>query len=1042
VYEKHPSDAKHYLADVPVEMPLEILLALPDYAGKDRAAPIFNLPAAVSGLLGQFGWERASRILSPKIWAPAWTPEQIYGFATSPFSERPEFFEGVPGSRLVVTDFPGTGDLRDTFPLGRALAGDAAYPGRPGLPEYDIVHFIGAVEWKDGDRALRLSEHEARWLPVRNLLEALQAARTRLLILHVGTRHVPVARDLARSMVDLGGPTVLVAACTDPGLANTYFADVYAGIVHNNSLESAAEPKPWILKSPFGLSIDLYHGQGGSEVLRFDRWLESLSERTQELKTKVESAAAPQPADIAGLRAQAEPFLHRSQTRALDSRLEEATERLTSLRESVAKLSNDLEIELDWDHESGGAEPLSKIADIFATVETEAAEVTGLYPGLKAEVDSTVENAPRVLNANFADPAAGRLLQPSEGLLAGQTYDLLVDIGPRWNKVPTIVTGHAEFPADAMPPDPAGHVIDVVLVSDDFTPQVVSGKIWLPRSRGRSHPWKDGKRAPTSGPVALRVTAPAIENPRAQTGEARARAFLYYENNLLQSAIVTAGVVREAGIALERKNEVLVDYVLTGTFHDVESQYARRKIRVSADDTARSHAVRVNITLNSNGRGTHRILARGRDDLPPAWTAYDPAAALQSLRAARLTISDCFWKRDDDGNVVLDGRGLRVPGLHERNGKSRKQFQFDLGSLAKVGNRLYNEMIQLLRPESGEGGGIAWERELRSRLETSGVIQIARIESAPTQYAFPWGLVYEYPLPGPPNRWRWCNVIGEEWSRDGVRAHPIASACPFRNEPWHREDILCPYGFWGLKHVIEQPLAPVTNLDGVVLRDAARDIPVRREINLSIGWTRDSALDLPHIDAHVQNLSGLRGVRLAEPPPNPADDRDTVKAVLAAPNLVYFVCHCEKDAGENQPYLYVGPRDESVVRKIYANTITDWARTTLGEWVRLKPLVFINGCHTGDLEPGEVLNFVSVFGGAGAAGIIGTEVGVQLRVATEVAERLLGKLVASEEAPVGQAMRELRWELANKGNLLGLCYTAYGLADLRFARGGSSDRPT
>jgi hypothetical protein len=318
------------------------------------------------------------------------------------------------------------------------------------------------------------------------------------------------------------------------------------------------------------------------------------------------------------------------------------------------------------------------------------------------------------------------------------------------------------------------------------------------------------------------------------------------------------------------------------------------------------------------------------------------------------------------------------------------------------------------------------------------VIQVTRIESAPIQYAFPWGLLYEYPLPGPLERWYWCDVL-REWSKDGLRDGPIGSACPFKDQPWHAEDVLCPYGFWGLKHVIEQPLAPAMHLGGVAPRNVVKKISVPREINLSIGWTRDRALDLSHIDAHVQRLSRIRGMRLAEPPPNPADDCDTVRALLSVPNLVYFICHCEKDPAENQPYLYVGPRDRNSIRKIYVNTITNWARTTLGEWTRLTPLVFINGCHTGDLEPGEVLNFISAFGLAGAAGVIGTEVSVQLRVATEVAEWLFEKIVASEGGKVGQVMREIRWKLANKGNLLGLCYTAYGLADLRFVHGASGD---
>ncbi len=68
------------------------------------------------------------------------------------------------------------------------------------------------------------------------------------------------------------------------------------------------------------------------------------------------------------------------------------------------------------------------------------------------------------------------------------------------------------------------------------------------------------------------------------------------------------------------------------------------------------------------------------------------------------------------------------------------------------------------------------------------------------------------------------------------------------------------------------------------------------------------------------------------------------------------------------------------------------------------------------------------FNYAGASGLLGTEVSVQPSVAFEVAERLLEKIL--HKVPIGQAMYETRWELANKGNLLGLAYTMYSLADL------------
>jgi hypothetical protein len=117
------------------------------------------------------------------------------------------------------------------------------------------------------------------------------------------------------------------------------------------------------------------------------------------------------------------------------------------------------------------------------------------------------------------------------------------------------------------------------------------------------------------------------------------------------------------------------------------------------------------------------------------------------------------------------------------------------------------------------------------------------------------------------------------------------------------------------------------------------------------------------------------------------------------------------------------------------NTILSWTRTTNPDiwrnWQTHRPLVFINGCHTTDLAPGAMLNFVDAFATLGAGGIVGTEISIRLQVAIEMAQSILASI--SKSAPqaktLHEALHEARWALANKGNLLGLAYTLYGLAD-------------
>jgi hypothetical protein len=59
---------------------------------------------------------------------------------------------------------------------------------------------------------------------------------------------------------------------------------------------------------------------------------------------------------------------------------------------------------------------------------------------------------------------------------------------------------------------------------------------------------------------------------------------------------------------------------------------------------------------------------------------------------------------------------------------------------------------------------------------------------------------------------------------------------------------------------------------------------------------------------------------------------------------------------------------------------------------------------------------------------------VLANVAIEVAESLFEKIAGNMPVPVGEAMYQTRWELANKGNLLGLAYSLYCLANLHVTK--------
>jgi hypothetical protein len=243
-----------------------------------------------------------------------------------------------------------------------------------------------------------------------------------------------------------------------------------------------------------------------------------------------------------------------------------------------------------------------------------------------------------------------------------------------------------------------------------------------------------------------------------------------------------------------------------------------------------------------------------------------------------------------------------------------------------------------------------------------------------------------------------------------------------------------------LKHYIEQPInlqlksgKTDSNGNSKLPPDAYMKIPLGAgaTLDVAVGLTRDTALNPALLKTHLANIKGIA----AYMPASGADDWAKVQAMLQAPELVYFLCHGEYDVNRKEPYLGVGLRDDNFAHRVYPKELTAWAITQGATfWQNRHPLIFINGCHTSNLRPGEILNFVTTFANFGASGVIGTEVSIRLPLATEIAEKLLRKIVAG--ASVGEAMRQTRWEFVNKGNLLGLAYTPYCMSSLHVEGAG------
>lgn len=985
-----------------IKMPIDILLGLPDYVTRNPQFPetAFNLAGALSTLLQNHA-EVASKMLVPHVWAPSLDNASLLSFAESEVNGRLEPFIYEP-KRLRTAQFPG----------------QAKQPIR--RKDYEIIHFCGKVS-PQGELLL---DEQGAGLSLKSLSSALGASRTRLLIFDAIDQE---SFDNAASLTALAeslGLAILRVYARSSAVHDEYLMDVYANLVHNRQLVEMTTPVYWYESE---LQIELTYPQGSEEILNFDRWMETIEKRLVRAESRVKRISKMEE-KIQSY----SPVLHTAQAKRLFSE---------NIREAIDNSSEQLRESLDkirmirhtiWDHERDGAAFLPAMAETARMVDHATLEAAHSLPQSGA-IEEEIRNAPRVINTNFAEDS-GRMIPLDESLQAGATYDLLVDIGPRWNRFPSLLGQNAEFPEEAIgelvseeEKQQGWFDVEAVFVSEQFSPNLVSARMRVPLlAIGRSIPYKGQSQelADRPGPVHLRVSASQTAHKK-ETLRAHGRLCLYYGAQVIQSAVLDIGVQRQPGQVQETLNSGLVDYVLTPGFRAVEETIATRRL----SENGEAVPVKVGLMLNDDLSGSHRLLLKMHDtqhdvqetetaSLPPAWKSYDAAMIQSVLERAR--------------SILVNPAGQSLASYNSETFLLDK-FKDDLTALGKLGAELYSILLQGITP-GGSLSPLAWRKKFRSALQPGDVIQLARAGSVPSAHIIPWALVYEIPIePGHSEKpFKICRVVDEQW--DKVTATRKQSqgfaACPYEHE--HETNVICPCGFWGYKYTLEQPLS--------ALHSKGWDIePARRVLaDLPIKMAVAATEDVPRKSRYQAHFESIRQSVSAEYLPSGlARERDEFRDSLRAPQIVYILCHGGKDGKVTT--LSIGPRDKDAKHTITPDLPGNWGEhdyIDLEKWEETRPLVFINGCYTTDLLPELTLDFVSAFRDLMVGGVIGTEIEVTVEFGYQAAERFFEHLARG--AGIGQAILSMRWDLLNQGSFIGLAYTPYAMSDMRLERSSST----
>jgi CHAT domain len=463
------------------------------------------------------------------------------------------------------------------------------------------------------------------------------------------------------------------------------------------------------------------------------------------------------------------------------------------------------------------------------------------------------------------------------------------------------------------------------------------------------------------------------------------RAFLqveiFYRGHLLQAKRLEAFVLPDKDsdhpVSLKPFQSARLTFTTTERFStETLTLIPERVLSIDVERDPRDQSVDLRFLDRTNGE----------DELAFYDTILEPQALGEAVTAVREKL-----KATVQGE---ERKGKKIEGFEWKKEGLDPMLLDWLPYLANVGRTLYRALL----PENQRRATDDAKEKLKAALRPGATIQINPIAGRVT---IPWALLYERPVFINPGQNRICAKYGT----DG----PECLECESQSDPL----VICPYAFWGYRYAIEQ-------LPGWVGNELPNYLSLLRRVSngkpllLNLNVWREFTLWKTHLKK-LEDVGTIDTVL--------AEDLSTVantwRSRSGELDILYFYTHGGTD--QREPYLEVSDG------RITSNTL----ESTLGK-LDHNPLVFLNGCATGDYGPESFVSLIDDFRNAGACGVIGTECGIPELFAEEYATKLFTRLFSGER--VGQAMLELRREflIANK-NPLALVYSLYASNEISLA---------
>ena len=218
--------------------------------------------------------------------------------------------------------------------------------------------------------------------------------------------------------------------------------------------------------------------------------------------------------------------------------------------------------------------------------------------------------------------------------------------------------------------------------------------------------------------------------------------------------------------------------------------------------------------------------------------------------------------------------------------------------------------------------------------------------------------------------------------------------------------------FWGMRLQVEQTLA--TGLD-LRLNPAKQAVePITAYVN--------SGLPQATLQMHRQVLTTFRNKE--------SELLEDLKKLDNRSAALYFYCHAEYDSKDSQQ-SWIELTDRRA--RVTLGTLRDTTRVDPVSQAQIEfksaPLVFLNACHSGEMDSALYQSFVGfMLRDKKAGGVVGTETQMPAYFATAVAVEFWRR--AQTGTAIGQILLELRrhyWKQCN--NPLAFLYSLYANAD-------------